>query len=104
MFGALARIPGWPPALQPLARLACCAGTAAAAAAFSTSHLGTSMPAPQSLDEIMKVDQLQGRTPDEVEDIWMQACDLPPCFVCQALVPCSMHRYTATVHAQAQRT
>lgn len=66
---AAVRIPGWPQALQPLAQLAC----RAAAASFSAqSHLGTSMPAPQSLDEIMKLDQLRDRTPEEVEDIWMQ--------------------------------
>lgn len=77
---AAARIPGWPPALQPLAQLACRAAAAAAgaaAASFSTtSHLGTSMPAPASLDEIMKVDQLHGKSPQEVEDIWMQVCGL----------------------------
>jgi hypothetical protein len=72
MLATLVRIAGWPPALQPLAHLACRAATAASAAAFSTTHLGTSMPAPQSLNDIMKVDQLQGKTPDEVEDIWMQ--------------------------------
>lgn len=67
---AAVRIPGWPRALQPLAQLAC---RAAAAASFSTqSYLGTSMPAPQSLDEIMKLDQLRDRTPEDVEDIWMQ--------------------------------
>lgn len=74
MLAAL-RIPGWPPALQPLAQLACRAASAAAAS-FSTSHLGTSMPAPSPLDEIMKVEQLHGKTPQEIEDIWMQVRQL----------------------------
>ncbi len=63
-----ARIPGWPRALQPLAESCCSAGRAA----FVTTHLGTGMPSPASLNDIMKVDEMRGKTAGEVEEIWMQ--------------------------------
>ena len=42
------------------------------AAPFST-HIGTSNPAPKALNDIMKLEELQGHTAEDVEQIWMQA-------------------------------
>ncbi len=41
---------------------------------FATTHIGTSSPSPTKLDEIMKVDALMDKTPEEVEEIWMKVC------------------------------
>ena len=82
---AMAHVPGWPHALQPLSELCCRAFSAA-----GTTHLGTSMPSPQSLDDILKVDQLRNKTPQEIEDIWLKV-----------LVWTKLLRYIRPAHACA---
>lgn len=64
---AATRIPGWPQMLQALSER-CCSATRSAV----STHLGTSMPAPASLDEIMKLDEVRRKPAEEVETIWMQ--------------------------------
>lgn len=45
---------------------------------FATNHIGTSSASPSKLDEIMKVDALIDKTPEEVQDIWTNVCAHPP--------------------------
>mmetsp|Transcript_5943 Transcript_5943/g.17010 ORF Transcript_5943/g.17010 Transcript_5943/m.17010 type:complete len:221 (+) Transcript_5943:212-874(+) len=43
---------------------------------FATNHIGTSSASPSKLDEIMKVDALIDKTPEEVQDIWTNYHDV----------------------------
>ena len=53
---------------------------------LATSHIGTSSPSSTKLDDIMKMDTLMDKSPDEVEDIWLKvrrcAAPLQACPVC----------------------
>lgn len=53
---------------------------------LATSHIGTSSPSATKLDDIMKLDALMDKSPEEVEEIWMKvrrcAAPLQGCPVC----------------------
>lgn len=45
--------------------------------AAGASRSVITMPSPAKLDEVMKVNELLAKTPEEISDIWLQA--RPPC-------------------------
>lgn len=59
------------------------------------SGLGTTMPSPKSLDDILKLDTLADKSPEEIEAIWMQ---VPACQWQQLAAPMGP-RATAIIRA-----
>lgn len=42
------------------------------------SGLGTTMPSPKHLDDILKLDSLTDKTPEDIEALWMEVPSLCP--------------------------